>query len=221
MSKCPTCGSDVPPPTTAQLAVPCPSCHGLVFVEGAPAGSRPTGSATQVVLEHPRSLWHQVGSSVAWALGGALIWLALSLPQHQINVAYSVLIGIGAGLGAGRLSRAYRSLAADLAALLVAGVIMLGVAAIVNHQYLIWSQDHVSGAPRSPRWDGLFGSFRLVFDRASGHYGWATNSSYFYWTLSLVLAVLLAHFTARRRPNLRDRDEALRPGAVPPQPRVL
>ncbi|HEY7938576.1 MAG TPA: hypothetical protein VID05_02020, partial [Acidimicrobiales bacterium] len=94
--------------------MPCPSCHGLVFVEGAPTSSRPSGSATQVILEHPRSLWHQVGSSVAWALGGALIWLALSLPQHQINVAYSVLIGIGAGLGAGRLSRAYRSLAADL-----------------------------------------------------------------------------------------------------------
>ena len=220
MSKCPTCGSDVPAPTTAQLAVPCPSCHGLVFTEADPTPQRtPTGN--QIVLEHPRSFWHQVGSSVAWALVGALIWLALSLPQHQINVAFSVFIGIGAGLGAGRLSRAYRSLAADLAALLIAGVIMLGVAAVVNHQYLIWAQGHVSGVPRSPRWDGVVGSLRLVFDRASARYGWSTNSSYFYWTLSLVLAVLLAHFTARRRPDVRDRDEALRPGAVPQQPRVL
>jgi len=220
VSKCPTCGSDVPEPTTAQLAVPCPSCHGLVFTEGAPAPPR-SATSDQVVLEHPRSLTHQVGTSVAWALGGALVWLALSLPQHQINVAFSVFIGIGAGLGAGRLSHAYRSLAADLAALIIAAVIMLGVAVVVNHQYLIWAQGHVSGAPRNPRWNGAVGSVRLVFDRASARYGWTTNASYFYWTLSLVLAVLLAHFTARRRPDVRDREEALRPGAVPPQPRVL
>jgi hypothetical protein len=174
-----------------------------------------------VALENPRSLTHQIVSSLAWALIGALVWLALSLPQHQINVIFSVLIGIGAGLGAGRFSHAYRSLAADFAALVVAMVVMLGVAAVVDHQYLIWAQNHVAGAPKSTRWDGVAGSFRLVFDRASARYGWTSNASYFWWIVSLVSALGLAHFTARRRPDPHARDEALRPGAVPPQPRVL
>ena len=218
-SRCPTCGSDVPAPTTARAgrAVPQrprPRVHrGRPHAPAHPHGEPDRPRAPPVVLA-PGGVERGVGARRRARRA------ALSLPQHQINVAFSVFIGIGAGLGAGRLSRAYRSLAADLAALLIVGVIMLGVAAVVNHQYLIWAQGHVSGVPRSPRWDGVVGSVRLVFDRASARYGWSTNSSYFYWRSRSCSPRCWPTSPRRRRPDVRDRDEALRPGAVPQQPRV-
>ena len=128
---------------------------------------------------------------------GGLLWMLLSVPQNLINVICSVLVGIGAGLGAGRLSRAHRSVAGVVLAVVVTAVGLLVTQAVVVRAYLEWATDNLTGVPANPDWDGPIGALRLGLDRAAGRNGWHANATFFWWTVSLVFAATLAWLTAR------------------------
>lgn len=137
---------------------------------------------------------------IMWAFGGAVIgatcWVLLSIPSHLINVIFSTLVGLGAGLGAGRLSGLARSARGVGLALVATVVVGLAGQALITRSYLTWAHDNLGGVPDSARWDGPVGALRLVFDRAGASHGWAPNASYGWWIISLVVAALAAWLSA-------------------------
>lgn len=146
-------------------------------------------------------LGYQLGFAIGGALMGAAAWLLLAVPQHLINVVFATLVGIGAGLGVGKMSKVSRSTAGVVSAVVVTSVVVLVTQAIVDHAYLTWATDNLAGAPSNPRWDGPIGAVRLALDRAAGRHGWADNASYLWWSVSLLAAGVLAWATARPSPD--------------------
>lgn len=132
----------------------------------------------------------------AGGLVGALGWVGLSVPQHLINVIFSVLVGVGAGVGAGRLSGSPRSWRTVVIALVVTVVVLLPTQGWITRQYQSWATDALGGTPVDPSWDGPLGLIRLALDRAAGRKGWTSNASYFWWTMSLIAAGWLGWSTA-------------------------
>lgn len=144
-----------------------------------------------------RGLGRQAAFGLVGAVLGAGVWLLLSVPQHLINVIFSVLVGLGAGLGAGRASGVARSASAAALAVVTTAVVLLLTQSVITRQYLSWASHNLPGTPSNPDWDGAIGALRLTLDRAAGRNGWTANASYFYWFVSLALAGCLAWFTAR------------------------
>lgn len=140
--------------------------------------------------------WRLVLIALAGGLVGALAWVGLSVPQHLINVVFSVLVGVGAGVGAGRLSGSERAWRTVVTALVVTVVVLLPTQGWITRQYQTWATDALRGTPTDPSWDGPLGLVRLALDRAAGRKGWTSNASYFWWTASLVAAGWLGWSTA-------------------------
>jgi hypothetical protein len=143
-------------------------------------------------------LGRQVLGAVAGAIVGAVLWWLLSVPSHLIQVIWSTLVGAGAGLAAGRLSGATRSVAGTVLTVLVTLVVILVTMSLITRSYLTWATGRLPNVPSNTSWDGPVGGLRLALDRAAGRNGWSRNASYFWWTLSLGLAATLSWCTARR-----------------------
>ena len=136
--------------------------------------------------------------AVGGAVDGAVGWSLLAVPQHLINVIFSVFVGAGAGVATGWWGGSTRSWRTVVIPLVVTAVLLLPIQGWITHQYLSWATDNLGGTPSDPSWDGPVGFIRLALDRAAGRKGWAPNASYFWWTMSLIVAAWLGWSTAPR-----------------------
>jgi hypothetical protein len=152
----------------------------------------------------PSSPGRQLACALAGALVGGALWWALSVPQHLVNVVFSTLVGIGAGLAAGRFSGSARSAIGTTLTMVVTAVVVVATMAIVSRAYLDWATANLSWAPSHPSWEGPLGSVRLALDRATASNGWARSGTTFYWGLSLTLAGALSWYTAPKAPRTAD-----------------
>jgi len=153
-------------------------------------------SAPPSEVRSPNGVVLQFAGAVVGAVLGAIAWYLLSEPQNLVNVVFSVLIGVCAGLGAGRFSRSPRSALGTVLAVIVTAVVLLAAQSLITRHYLTWATDHLVGAPSNPDWDGAIGGLRLAFDRAAGRNGWTSNASFFWWFISVTAAAVLAWYTA-------------------------
>ena len=104
--------------------------------------------------------------AVGGAVVGAVGWSLLAVPQHLINVIFSVFVGAGAGVATGWWGGSTRSWRTVVIPLVVTAVLLLPIQGWITHQYLSWATDNLGGTPSDPSWDGPVGFIRLALDRA-------------------------------------------------------